>query len=94
MPNDPSDITSRFDEGMRVRRAVLGADYVDRVMAAQTAFDAPFQFLGELFTSTGKDFDAVVLERVVRGRNHHAGGVAHARRQVGDCRCGNDPRAR
>ena len=49
MPNDPSDITSRFDEGMRVRRAVLGADYVDRVMAAQTAFDAPFQrFVAEM----------------------------------------------
>ena len=28
---------------MRARRAVLGDEYVDRVMAAQTAFDAPFQ---------------------------------------------------
>ena len=28
---------------MRARRAVLGAEYVDRVMAAQTEFDAPFQ---------------------------------------------------
>ena len=43
MPNDPPDNTARFDEGMQVRRAVLGAEYVDRVMAAQTAFDAPFQ---------------------------------------------------
>ncbi len=43
MPNDPSDITGRFDAGMQMRRAVLGAEYVDRVMAAQTAFDAPFQ---------------------------------------------------
>ena len=43
MPNDSSDITSRFDAGIQVRRAVLGAEYVDRVMAAQTAFDAPFQ---------------------------------------------------
>ena len=32
-----------------MRRAVLGADYVDRVMAAQTAFDAPFQrFVAEM----------------------------------------------
>jgi 4-carboxymuconolactone decarboxylase len=43
MPNDSSDDTTRFDAGLRVRRAVLGAEYVDRVMAAQTAFDAPFQ---------------------------------------------------
>ena len=43
MPNDPSDTTARFDAGMQMRRAVLGAEYVERVMAAQTAFDAPFQ---------------------------------------------------
>ena len=43
MPNDPSDPTGRFDAGMQMRRAVLGAEYVDRAMAAQTAFDAPFQ---------------------------------------------------
>jgi 4-carboxymuconolactone decarboxylase len=30
---------------MRVRRAVLGAQYVDGATAAQTAFDAPFQRL-------------------------------------------------
>lgn len=28
---------------MRVRRAVLGNEHVDRAIAAQTAFDAPFQ---------------------------------------------------
>jgi 4-carboxymuconolactone decarboxylase len=43
MPNDSSDSATRFDAGMRVRRAVLGAEYVDRVMGAQTEFDAPFQ---------------------------------------------------
>ena len=49
MPNDPPDNTARFDEGMQVRRAVLGAEYVDRVMAAQTEFDAPFQrFVAEM----------------------------------------------
>ena len=42
MPEDRSDAT-RFDAGMRVRRAVLGDEHVDRAMAAQTAFDAPFQ---------------------------------------------------
>ncbi|HEY0779240.1 MAG TPA: 4-carboxymuconolactone decarboxylase [Gemmatirosa sp.] len=34
---------SRYDAGMRVRRAVLGDAHVDRAQAAQTAFDAPFQ---------------------------------------------------
>ena len=43
MPNDPSDLAGRFDAGMQMRRAVLGAEYVDRVTAAQTDFDAPFQ---------------------------------------------------
>jgi len=43
MPNDPSATGPRFDAGMQVRRAVLGAEYVDRVMSAQTEFDAPFQ---------------------------------------------------
>jgi len=49
MPNDLSDSAARFDAGMQVRRAVLGAEYVDRVMAAQTDFDAPFQrFVAEM----------------------------------------------
>ena len=34
---------SRYDEGMRVRRAVLGDEHVDRAAARATAFDAPFQ---------------------------------------------------
>ena len=36
-------MSDRFDEGMRVRRRVLGDAHVDRVEAASTAFDAPFQ---------------------------------------------------
>lgn len=35
--------TSRYEEGMRVRRAVLGDAYVDQAEARKTAFDAPFQ---------------------------------------------------
>lgn len=34
---------SRYEEGMRVRRAVLGDAHVDRAEAGKTAFDAPFQ---------------------------------------------------
>lgn len=33
----------RFEEGMAVRRAVLGDAHVDRAQAAATAFDADFQ---------------------------------------------------
>jgi hypothetical protein len=31
---------SRFDSGMRVRRAVLGDEHVNRAQARQTSFDA------------------------------------------------------
>jgi 4-carboxymuconolactone decarboxylase len=54
-------ITSRFDHGMRTRRAVLGDAYVDRVMAATTSFDARFQeFITEAAWGTvwaGQDLD-------------------------------------
>lgn len=44
-----SDESSRFDDGMRVRREVLGDAYVDRATARQNDFDAPFQkFITEL----------------------------------------------
>jgi len=43
MPNDDARDESRFDAGTRVRRAVLGDEHVDRAIASQTAFDAPFQ---------------------------------------------------
>ncbi len=34
---------SRYDTGMRVRRAVLGDAHVDRAEANKTSFDQPFQ---------------------------------------------------
>ena len=49
------------DAGMEVRRAVLGADHVDRAMAGTTDFTAPFQdFItrvawGEVWTRPGLD---------------------------------------
>jgi 4-carboxymuconolactone decarboxylase len=51
----------RFEAGMAVRRAVLGADYVDRSMAQAGAFMAPFQRMatewcwGEIWTRPGLD---------------------------------------
>ena len=37
--------TKRFDEGLAVRRAVLGTDYVDRAMAEADDFTRPLQEL-------------------------------------------------
>lgn len=37
------DATSRFKEGMMTRRAVLGAEHVDRAEQGKTSFDEPFQ---------------------------------------------------
>ncbi len=36
-------MSNRFDEGMAVRRSVLGDAHVDRAEAAKSPFDAPFQ---------------------------------------------------
>jgi 4-carboxymuconolactone decarboxylase len=51
----------RFEKGMEVRRAVLGADYVDRQAAQPGDFMAPFQRMttewcwGEIWTRPGLD---------------------------------------
>ena len=38
-------MAERYDNGMKVRRRVLGDAYVDRAEAGKTAFEAPFQTL-------------------------------------------------
>ena len=38
-------MTDRYDEGMRVRRAVLGDAHVDRAEAERSDLDTPFQTL-------------------------------------------------
>ncbi|QFT29004.1 4-carboxymuconolactone decarboxylase [Roseibium porphyridii] len=38
-------MSDRYESGMRVRRAVLGDDHVDRAEDNKTEFDAPFQRL-------------------------------------------------
>ena len=53
------DDTKRHQQGMKVRRAVLGDEYVDRAMAATTEFNREFQdFItrnawGEIWTRPG-----------------------------------------
>jgi 4-carboxymuconolactone decarboxylase len=56
----PDDVTL-FDKGVEVRRAVLGAEYVDRSIANVGEFNKPFQKLvsewcwGEVWTRPGLD---------------------------------------
>ena len=52
-------------------------------------FHLALESLGEFLASPGKYLDAVVLERVVRRRNHEAGIEAHVARDVGDRRRGD-----
>lgn len=42
---DEAGKSERYREGMKTRRAVLGAAYVDRAQAAKTDLDEPFQDL-------------------------------------------------
>jgi 4-carboxymuconolactone decarboxylase len=39
------DMSKRFEQGMKTRRAVLGDAHVDRAEAAKSSFDEPFQSL-------------------------------------------------
>src|SRR5205814_3112105 len=52
--------------------------------------DVLLELFGEFFAGAREHFDAVVLERIVRRRNHDAGGISHARRQVRNRRRRND----
>jgi 4-carboxymuconolactone decarboxylase len=53
------DERERYSSGMRVRRAVLGEDYVEKAQAATTPFTEPFQDLitryawGEIWARPG-----------------------------------------
>jgi 4-carboxymuconolactone decarboxylase len=55
------DDKDRYEAGMGVRRAVLGATHVDRSLTSRTAFNAEFQELitryawGEIWTRPGFD---------------------------------------
>ncbi|MEL7205482.1 MAG: 4-carboxymuconolactone decarboxylase [Pseudomonadota bacterium] len=40
-----TETAAKLENGMRIRRAVLGDAHVDRAEAAKTEFDAPFQTL-------------------------------------------------
>lgn len=47
------DEWARYDEGLRIRREVLGSAHVDAALARQSDFDAPFQrFITEVAWGT------------------------------------------
>ena len=52
--------------------------------------DVALEIVGELFTGAGKDLDAVVFERIVRGRDHDAGREIRAAGQVRHARGRDD----
>ena len=55
----------KFENGMRIRREVLGNDYVDRAEANKTEFDADFQrFITE--TAWGSVWSRAGLDRRTR----------------------------
>jgi 4-carboxymuconolactone decarboxylase len=72
-------VTDSYEDGMRVRREVLGDDHVDRADAARTPFTAAFQdyltraACGEVWTRPGLDRrtrSAVTLAVLTALRSH------------------------
>ena len=70
---------SRYDDGMRVRREVLGDEHVDRATAAVTGLTADFQSFitefawGEIWTRPGLDRrtrSVITLTALVAGGHH------------------------
>jgi 4-carboxymuconolactone decarboxylase len=70
---------SDFDEGMKVRREVLGDEHVDRATARTTEFTADFQDLitryawGEIWTRPGLDRQtrSCITLTALTALNHH-----------------------
>ena len=69
-----------YDEGMRVRREVLGDEYIDRVVAKTTEFTADFQDLitrcawGEVWARPGLDRktrSCITLTALIALNHHH-----------------------
>lgn len=84
---------SRYDDGMRVRRQVLGDEHVDRASAAATGSDVDFQRFvtesawGSVWTRPGLDHrtrSLVTITALVAG-GHHDELVLHLRaaRRIG-----------
>ena len=61
-----------------------------QIVAVNDCLDVAFELLGELLALAGKDFDAVVLKRIVRGRDDDPGVERHHASHVGNGRSRND----
>ena len=83
---------SSYDDGMAVRRAVLGDAHVDRVTAATTPFGADFQDLitryawGEIWTRPGLDrrSRSLITLTAMVARGHHEELAMHVRAARGN----------
>jgi 4-carboxymuconolactone decarboxylase len=77
----------RHDEGMRVRREVLGDEHVDRAVEATTPFTADFQDLitryawGEIWARPGLDRKtrSAITLTALTALNHHEELAMHVR---------------
>jgi 4-carboxymuconolactone decarboxylase len=77
----------RHDEGMRVRREVLGDEHVDRAIEGTTPFTADFQDLitryawGEIWARPGLDLKtrSAVTLTALTALNHHEELAMHVR---------------
>ncbi|MBX9921353.1 MAG: carboxymuconolactone decarboxylase family protein, partial [Mycolicibacterium frederiksbergense] len=80
------------DDGMAVRREVLGDAHVDRAVAATTAFTADFQDLitryawGEIWTRPGLDRKSrsMITLTALIARGHHEEFAMHVRAALGN----------
>ena len=60
-----------------------------RQILVEQVLDLRFDVIGELVAIRAEKLDTVILERIVRGRNHHADIAAQRARQHGNRRCRN-----
>jgi hypothetical protein len=51
---------------------LAGGRKIARAVAVQPLLDGPFDLVGKFVAVGAEEFDAVVLERIVRGRDHDA----------------------
>ncbi len=81
---------TRYDDGMEVRREVLGADHVDRATAGTTEFTRDFQELiteyawGAIWTRPGLDrrSRSLITLTALVARGHHEELAMHLRAAV------------
>ena len=86
-PGNSMDERARFEQGLAVRKEVLGEAHVDRAVASTTEFNAPFQeFItryawGSIWTRPGLDrrSRSLITLTAMVARGHHEELAMHVR---------------